>query len=534
MTNSNRVILKGSKRDMLSGARLIGKVDSRQVIEISVVLNHRQPMPANLEGTAVLSHSEFAETYGADPAHIRSMQQFASDYNLQIIERGDETLRRTITMSGTAADMERAFSVELNEYSHPDGSYYGRTGTIQIPQEYASCIQSVFGLDDRTVVKPHLRYRSVSGEFGVRSPNTSYTPVQVAHLYDFPKDATGFGQTIGLIEFGGGYRPTDIHEYFNSLGLEAPAVRTVSVDHARNRPTTPQSVDGEVLLDIEVAGTVAPGAAICVYFAPNTSRGFQDALSMAVHDQNNKPAVISISWGSAEINWTEQSMTAFDLVAQEACMLGITITVAAGDAGSKDNVDDGLNHVDFPASCPHVLATGGTRLTSGWGTITNETVWNDGALGGATGGGYSTFFARPKWQTNIMAQANRGVPDVAGNADPETGYYILVDGQKMVVGGTSAVAPLWAGLITLMNEKLGHRLGYINPHLYSIKQTDGFHDITIGNNGTFPAEIGWDAATGLGSPNGVNLCQALRTSVATNRGSARTETVRSAQTTGKT
>jgi kumamolisin len=529
MTDTNRVTLKGSKRDMLSGARLIGKVDSRQIIEISVVLNHRRSMPANLEGTAVLSHADFAATYGADPADIRSMQQFAMEYNLNILERGDEIPRRTITMAGTAANMERAFSVELNEYSHPDGSYCGRAGTIQIPQEYASCIQSVFGLDDRTVAKPHLRYRSVSGEFGVRSPNTSYTPVQVAHLYDFPKDVTGFGQTIGLIELGGGYRPSDIQEYFNSLGLEAPAMRTVSVDHARNRPTTPQSVDGEVLLDIEVAGTTAPGAAICVYFAPNTSRGFQDALSMAVHDQVNKPSVISISWGSAEINWTEQSMAAFDLVAQEACMLGVTITVAAGDAGSRDNVADGLNHVDFPASSPHVLATGGTRLTSGWGTITNETVWNDGALGGATGGGYSTYFARPEWQSNLTAQNNRGVPDVAGNADPETGYYILVDGQKMVVGGTSAVAPLWAGLITLMNEKLGYRLGFVNPHLYSIKQTDGFHDITVGNNGTFPAEIGWDAATGLGSPNGVGLCHALQATVATNRTSATSGAVQSSQ-----
>jgi kumamolisin len=286
------------------------------------------------------------------------------------------------------------------------------------------------------------------------------------------------------------------------------------VDKGANKPTNPNSADGEVLLDIEVAGAVAPGAKIVVYFAPNTTRGFQDALTTAIHDNTNKPSVISISWGSAESTWTAQSMTAFDSAAQDAAALGVTVCAASGDNGSSDGVSDGANHVDFPASCPHVLACGGTSLQSSNGAITSEAVWNDGAQGGAGGGGFSNQFSLPAWQASAEVQppadGGRGVPDVAGNADPETGYKVLVDGKSMVIGGTSAVAPLWSGLIALLNEKLGKPLGFLQPTLYELPQTTGaFHDITQGSNGAFSAGPGWDAATGLGSPSGENLLQAL-------------------------
>jgi kumamolisin len=289
-------------------------------------------------------------------------------------------------------------------------------------------------------------------------------------------------------------------------------MKSISVDHGRNHPSTAQSADGEVMLDIEVAGAVAPGITIAVYFAPNTSQGFQDALSTAIHDQLNKPCAVSISWGGPENGWTPQSMQNFDQVAQEAALLGITITVASGDSGSSDGATDGQNHADFPASSPHVLATGGTRLTAAGGAISAEVVWNDGAQGGAGGGGYSTVFARPTWQTGAVSQTMRGVPDVAGDADPETGYNVLVDGKSFVVGGTSAVAPLWAGLVVLLNQKLGRRLGFVNPALYAIKPPDGLRDITQGNNGAFSAGPGWDACTGKGTPVAGHLLQALGSS----------------------
>jgi kumamolisin len=170
--------------------------------------------------------------------------------------------------------------------------------------------------------------------------------------------------------------------------------------------------------------------------------------------------------------------------------------------------------VDFPASSPHILACGGTSLQSANGAITSESVWNDGAQGGAGGGGFSNQFPLPSWQSSAKVKppsgGGRGVPDVSGDADPQTGYNVLVDGKSLVFGGTSAVAPLWSGLIALINEKLGKPLGLLQPALYGLPTGVGaFHDITSGSNGAFPAAPGWDAATGLGSPSGAKLLQAL-------------------------
>ncbi len=207
-------------------------------------------------------------------------------------------------------------------------------------------------------------------------------------------------------------------------------------------------------------------------------------------------------------------MTAFDSAAQDAGALGVTICAASGDNGSGDGVTDGANHVDFPASSPNILACGGTTLQSANGAVTSETVWNDGAQGGATGGGFSNQFPLPAYQAsdNIKPPSGggRGVPDVCGDADPETGYQVLVDGKSLVIGGTSAVAPLWSGLIALLNQKLGKSVGFLQPVLYGLPKTaDAFNDVTQGSNGAFSAGPGWDPTTGLGSPSGENLLTAL-------------------------
>lgn len=511
MARSQKVTLKGTEHAPMLGARAIGPTSPHQLIEISVILKHRQPLSLTQHRGQTLSHSDFAKTYGADPASVDKIRQFAAENNLQVLTRGDEVQRRTVTLAGTAADLEKAFSVELVGFEHPDGTYRSHTGPIQIPEAYASIIQGVFGLDNRPVAHPHLRLRNTNRTFGSRTSTTTYTPTQVASLYDFPQDATGEGQTIGIIELGGGYRPTDLQQYFQSLNLRTPAVRAVLVDHANNRPTTPNSADAEVMLDLEIAGAVANGASMAVYFTANTARGFQDAISTAVHDQIHTPSVISLSWGNPEEMWTQQSMECFDQVAQEAALLGITVIVASGDHGSTDGLPGSKNHVDFPASCSHVLGVGGTRLVSANGAIQSETVWNDGPTGGATGGGYSNLFQRPEWQAAVATQPSRGVPDTAGNADPDTGYNILVDGERMVIGGTSAVAPLWAGLVARCNQMLNARLGFVNPSLYAINQNNGFRDITQGNNGAFSATPGWDPCTGLGTPSGIRLLQALST-----------------------
>jgi kumamolisin len=268
------------------------------------------------------------------------------------------------------------------------------------------------------------------------------------------------------------------------------------------------------MLDIEVSAAVAPGAKVVVYFAPNTDQGFIDAVSTAVHDTANNPSVISISWGGPESSWTAQAMSALDAACQSAAALGITITVAAGDNGSSDDAKG--NNVDFPASSPHVLACGGTKLIGSGSTITSEVVWNEQASGeGATGGGVSNVFPLPSWQANAKVPApsvsggGRGVPDVSGDADPETGYQVRVDGKSMVIGGTSAVAPLWAGLIALNNQQNGKSAGFIQPQIYAAKASSAFNDIVSGNNGAFSARPGWDACTGLGSPIGVKLIALL-------------------------
>lgn len=266
------------------------------------------------------------------------------------------------------------------------------------------------------------------------------------------------------------------------------------------------------MLDIEIAGAIAPDARIVVYFAPNTDAGFLDAITTAVHDKTHKPSVISISWGGPESSWTQQSLTAYDQAFQAAAAMGVTICAASGDSGSSDGVNDGADHVDFPASSPYILACGGTSLQAAKGTIAGEVVWNNGVGHGAGGGGVSSFFALPPWQEGLQATTgsgaasplrNRGVPDISGDADPQTGYDVRVDGQDAVFGGTSAVAPLWAGLIARINAAKGSSVGYIHPQLY--KNPAALLDVTQGNNGDFAAATGWDACTGLGSPDGQKI-----------------------------
>jgi kumamolisin len=290
----------------------------------------------------------------------------------------------------------------------------------------------------------------------------------------------------------------------------------VGVDGGANQPSgDPDSADGEVLLDIEVSGAVAPGARIAVYFAPNTDAGFIDAVTTAAHDTTNAPSIISISWGGPESSWTQQSIDAMDSAFQAASAMGITVLVASGDSGSSDG--ESGNNVNFPASSPNCTACGGTDLVAKGTAIHTETVWDDlAAGGGATGGGASAVFPLPAWQANlnltasdgtVSALAARGVPDIAGDAAPGTGYKVLVDGQSIVVGGTSAVAPLWAGLVARINAASGKAAGAINPVLYA--NAAALNDIVSGNNGSYAAAPGWDACTGLGSPDGAKLAGVL-------------------------
>lgn len=510
-----RIPLKGSERAPLSGSRAVGPADPSEHLEISVLLRRRgrqelrdrvRRLASGDRSVEHLAREEFARQFGAAPVDIAAVKAFAATHGLSVIQ--EHAARRTVVLAGTVAKFEAAFGVKLQRFEHPRGAYRGRVGVIELPQELDGVVEAVLGLDNRPQAQTHFRLQASPARHKA-AKTVTFTPIQLATLYGYPQ-ATGDGQCVGIIELGGGFTPSDLQTYFATLKVATPSVTAVSVDNGKNAPTgDADGPDGEVMLDIEVIGSVAPQAKIAVYFAPNTDAGFLDAVTTAIHDTTNNPSVISISWGSAESTWTDQSMTAMDDAFQAAATLGVTICVASGDGGSSDGVTDGADHVDFPASSPYALACGGTSLKASSTAITSEVVWNDGSEGGAGGGGVSSFFALPTWQSGLQTTgadgvttplSNRGVPDVAGDADPETGYNVRIDGTDTVIGGTSAVAPLWSGLLARVNQLAGKSVGYLQPVLYQNPQA--LRDITQGNNGDFYASVGWDACTGLGSPDG--------------------------------
>jgi kumamolisin len=527
MAAAGRVKLAGSKRTPVPGARIAGKISPQERFEITVRMRPAAPLPSDaeflrdvpLQRRRYLSRASYAKKYGTRAADFAKLRAFAKKYGLIVVE--ESPARHTTILSGTAAAFSAAFAVTLRYYTHPHGGYRGRTGFISVPKSFAGIIVGVFGLDNRPQATPHFQVPGPADAASKkRQAGASFTAPALAGLYDFPTGLDGSGQCIGLIELGGGFRPADIDAYFKALGIPAPTVTAVSVDHGANSPTTANGPDGEVMLDIEVAAAIAPKANIAVYFAPNTSSGFLDAITTALHDTQNKPAVLSISWGGAEATWTSQAMQQFDAAFQTAAALGVSVCVAAGDNGSADGETDNLAHVDFPASSPHVLACGGTTLDAAGGAIKSEVVWNDGP-NSATGGGISDVFALPSYQSsahvppsaNPGGRVGRGIPDVAADADPDTGYKVRVDGENLVFGGTSAVAPLWAGLLTLCNQHLGTPVGFLNPLLYGSLSGKGLcRDITSGDNGAYSAAVGWDACSGWGSPQGAAILQALEPS----------------------
>ncbi len=513
--------LAGSERAGAPGARRIGPADPDDRCEVTVVLRRsaRSAAPPGPDLRPLVpgarrdrvTREEFARRFGADPADLSAVREFAGAYGLRVVE--EQPARRTVHLEGPVRAVVRAFGTALDRYDSPAGTYRGRTGPVRLPPSLDGRVLAVLGLDDRPQAAPHLRVRAPTAEGG-----TSYTPLQVGTAYSFPSGADGGGECIGLIELGGGYRSSELKEYFQGLEVPLPTVTPVSVDGATNAPTgSPSGPDAEVQLDIEVAGALAPGAMFAVYFAPNTDRGYLDALSAAVHDTVQRPSVVSVSWGGPEASWTGQARAAIDAVLEDAATLGVTVVAAAGDAGADDaGPGTGLS-VDYPASSPLVVACGGTHLVISGALIEEEVVWNDLATDdGATGGGVSVDYPCPSYQADagVPTASNgfvgRGVPDVAADADPMTGYRVLVDGTSEVLGGTSAAAPLWAALFARINQLLGAPVGFVNPHLYADASTGAFHDITSGGNDGYEAGPGWDACTGLGSPEGTALASALR------------------------
>lgn len=509
----------GSARALPHGAVRTGAVPDEHVVTASLGLRPRDETGLEARMTALadpdarraLMASTRASLYGDD---IRQVIDYANEHGLTVLDTS--AARRLVRVSGAPKAIEAAFGTTLGMYRTGAETFRTHAGELHLPEALHGVVESVLGLDDRAIAHTRI-VRPMAAQPGGIEPN------KIGPLYDFPTGVDGTGVTIALIELGGGFSASDNKSAFKAMGLKVPRVVAISVDGAANK--TGSDADGEVALDIQVAGGLAPGAEIAVYFAPNTDAGFADAISQAAHDTTTKPSVISISWGGPESSWSTQAVTAMNSALQDAATLGISVYVASGDSLATDGVDDGMAHVDFPASSPYAIGCGGTHIAVSGTAITAEMVWNDSLNGGGgTGGGISDLFDVPSFQGGVTLPASvnggrkgRGVPDVAGDAAPGSGYVVVVGGKKEVVGGTSAVAPLWAGLTALINQKAAVPVGFLPTFLYGQIQAGRklTIEITSGNNKPANSQIGyqagptWNACTGLGRPDGKALFAAL-------------------------
>ncbi|MEP6725974.1 MAG: protease pro-enzyme activation domain-containing protein, partial [Bacteroidota bacterium] len=316
--------------------KIVSATDS---IEVTLRIRRKKSIDAALKAFEktgkTYTRQEYQQQFGLNDGDVKKVEDFAAANGLSVVHTSYS--RRSMMLKGTAENMSKAFGVTLNYYTAKDKEiFHARTGTLKIPKALTGIIEGVFGLDNRPQATPKFKFRKVKSK--TRAQSVSYNPNQLADIYNFPK-ADGTGQAIGILEFGGGHTLKDLQHYFTALKLPVPVVKSVSVGTGHNKPGS--SADDEVMLDIEVAGAVAPKATIVMYYAPNSTKGFIDAITQAVHDDVNKPTVISISWGGPENIWTTQAKTNFTEVCKAAALLGVTICAASGDAGSDDGAGDG-------------------------------------------------------------------------------------------------------------------------------------------------------------------------------------------------
>lgn len=546
--------LDNSLRLPVRGASVMGAVDPGEIVHINVITRRRPdapPLPGPPYWTTTprgrrrfLSREEFGERFGSTQEDLDIVADFAARHDLAVAE--SSRARRSVLISGSAGAMERALGVTLQYYEAGPERYRGHDGYVSIPADLAGVIEGVLGLDNR-----RLGWRASNGGSG----GTPITPLDVAKAYNFPENLDASGQTIGILEFAGGFvvddsgRPTDVDAYISALHIPLPVVQVgYGYNILSSQGDSQYSPDLEVTGDIVIAGCVAQGATIVLYFGPGIPDAMQGQLpkpneldwSMlllaAIHDSVNKPSVLSISWGAPENLWPSTAIGLLGPLFAEANIMGITILASSGDYGASgypmtDPNADGQPHVHYPASDPHVTGCGGTKYVV---DPFDELTWNDNLSGGgATGGGVSTHFQDSSWypyqegiviypwqegQPNPITPSGRGVPDIAGNASPSSGYDIIFYGKALsaypygLFGGTSAVAPFYAGLIAVINSVAPITVGELNSMLYESGETGMFRDVIDEGNNNFEsvegyvvgyvAMPGWDACTGWGSING--------------------------------
>jgi kumamolisin len=473
-----------------------------------------------------LSYEEHERRYGSTAEDLAAVQAFAAGHGLQVVEAS--AARRVVELSGSVEAFGRAFGVLFRLFDSPRRPYRTHDGPIAIPRELHGVVEDVIGLDDRPLMQPHAAAGGLDKLCYV-------DPRTIAAYYQFPSGLTGAGQCIAVLQFGGGYHQSDLETYFSLRGLKMPETVLVELGGQTNQPADCQTVlecaqclgllpaSGptnlnsltalstiECAIDLELLGTLAPGARLVTYLAPGGAQGLYAAFSKAIFDKDNSPSVINCSWGAPESGNPQSTTLALDSLFQHAALKGVTICASAGDFGDG-TVKYGKPTPQFPASSPHVLACGGSSVPV---DLSRETSWYDVApdLPGAMSGGYgySQVFAVPSWQKEAgIGSTQRAYPDVAAKADMVGGYDVVVDGLDFPIGGTSVAAPMWAALVALINERLGRPTGLLGPSLYTKPFAQAVRDITESGGGPCTPSPGWDLCTGLGSPVGTCLLAAL-------------------------
>ena len=541
---SNFVALKESHRNLMCDSRPAGPVDPKEIASLTIRIRSRGD-PTELARHAYAlaelplaernyaTHEDISARYGAHADDLDQLESYAQKHNLLVVHRS--TLARTIVLTGALGDLLRAFPANVRQYHHVSGDYRGRQGEILVPAELEPIITGIFGFDTRQRRKtpPHLRSLAFASSSAVL-PADGLAATFFAKAYDFPEQQAGqvldgSGQTIGIIELGGGYRTTDLQAYFAGAGLPMPTIVTASGTPGGNPTSADDLGDLESMLDIEVAGAVAPGARIVVYFAStSTDQSLFDTISAAVNDTERRPSVLSISWGKPEDMLTGNLLASLQELFAQAATMGITVCASSGDHGTADlpaEEWDNHVHVDYPASDQFVLGCGGTQIASASGP---DVVWNDQSPfsilqpdggGWASGGGISQVVSVPSYQAGLKMPPSlatggtgRGVPDIAMCA---TNYAVRVDGVDTVSGGTSAVAPLMAALVARLGQAKQKRLGFLNPFFYANAGNGAFRSVVSGDNGIdqtldgYVAGAPWNPCTGLGTPVGTEILRLL-------------------------
>ena len=488
----------------------------------------QQYADAVMAGTqTVLDHDEFVYQFGSIDDELKLVVDWAKANDLTVIESGCGIA--TVKAVGAVGRINALFGITLETVTTDSRTYITHEESVKIPAEINSVVDLVLGLDSSVTFQSYARLDPDALPVGQQvnniDPNliSSPTPVDLAAAYQYPTvpggtTAQGANTCVGIVELGGGWTTQNLNSTFGRIGLSNPTVVDVSVDGGVNDPTDINS-SGEVMLDIYCVGATALGATIAMYFAPNSLQGFIDCITAATNDTVNNPSVLSISWGTTDTNWFG-SNSQFDTALQAAIVKGITTFVASGDFGVRAINGAPTYTVQYPGSSPYVICAGGTVVTiNNDYTIASETAWGTAGGSYAGGGGVSGLYSVPTWQTGLtsktyptpsspVALTGRGIPDVSAMATGYTFYYGINNSSGTFLG-TSAVAPLLSGLMARLNSITASKIGFVNATWYAAKST-AFNDITVGDNHGgntvgYVATAGWDAATGIGSPIGVNI-----------------------------